>query len=105
MIRGLGIWMESGKPPGHLEILPRLFWGAVDSVLNCRTSDDSASSNYVILKYLETVGISLDEKMRQALLKLSADLRNLMGFADSTITELFERHPKPFSSYDAFLPA
>ncbi len=35
--------------------------------------------------------------MRSALAKLTGDLRTIAGFADSTITEIFERHPKTFS--------
>lgn len=97
MIRELGIWMESEDHWAAFDILPRLFWGAVDKVLNCRASNDSTGSIDAILQYLESAGDGLDEKMKTALTKLSIDLRNLMGFADSTITELFERHPKPFS--------
>jgi hypothetical protein len=97
MIRDLGIWMESGNLRDSTEILPRLFWGAVERVLNCRKVNEGVGSIDVILQYLETAGNDLDEKMKQALSKLSTDLRNLIGFADSTITELFERHPKPFS--------
>lgn len=97
MIRELDVWLESEEHWAPSEILPRLFWGAVDRVLNCRTSDDSTGSIDAILQYLESVSDGLDEKMKMALTKLSNDLRNLIGFADSTITELFERHPKPFS--------
>jgi len=97
IIRELGVWMEAENSQDSSEILPRLFWGAVDRVMNSRSADDSSGAIDVILQYLESAGNDLDEKMKQALTKLSMDLRNLIGFSDSTITELFERHPKPFS--------
>lgn len=97
MIRELGAWLQNGSVGASTDILPKLFWGAVDSVTVRRSADDSISPRDAVLGYLETAGRDLDEKMKQALSKLTIDLRKLVGFADSTITELFERHPKPFS--------
>ncbi len=50
-----------------------------------------------LLAHLELAADRLEERMKQALSGLAGDLRKLAGFTDSTITQLFERHPKPFS--------
>ena len=97
MIRELGTWLEKGSIPASADVLPKLFWGAVDSVTACRFVGDVLSPIDAVLRYMEAVGRDLDERMKQGLSKLASDLRKLTGFADSTITELFERHPKPFS--------
>jgi len=97
MIRELGAWLETGSISASTEVLPKLFWGAVDAVATCRSAVDAMSPIDVALGYLETAGKVLDDRMKQGLSKLATDLRKLVGFADSTITELFERHPKPFS--------
>lgn len=97
MIRELGAWLETGSIHVSTDVLPKLFWGAVDSVTACRFAVDAMSPIDAVLGYLESVGRDLDERMKQGLSKLANDLRKLTGFADTTITELFERHPKPFS--------
>lgn len=97
MIREFGAWLETGSISASTDVLPKLFWGAVDSVTVRRSAVDIISPRDAILGYLESAGRDLDERMKQALSKLTIDLRKLVGFADSTITELFERHPKPFS--------
>ncbi len=97
MVRDLGAWLETGSIGTSNDLLPKLFWGAVDSVTASRSAGDITSPRDAVLGYLETAGEDLDEKMKQALSKLTIDLRKLVGFANSTITELFERHPKPFS--------
>lgn len=97
MIRELGAWLETGSIRASTDVLPKLFWGAVDSVTTCRSAVNAMSPIDVVLGYLEAVGNDLDERMKQGLSKLANDLHKLSGFADTTITELFERHPKPFS--------
>jgi hypothetical protein len=97
MIRELGAWLETGTIRASTDVLPKLFWGAVDSVTTCRSLIDTISPIDVVLGYLEAAGNHLDERMNQALSKLANDLHKLTGLADSTVTELFERHPKPFS--------
>ena len=97
MIGELGAWLETGLIRTPTDVLPKLFWGAVDSVTKSRSAVDAMSPIDVVLGYLEAAGADLDETMKQGLSKLAIDLRKLVGFTDSTITELFERHPKPFS--------
>jgi hypothetical protein len=97
MIREIGEWMNTGAISPSTDVLPKLFWGVVDRVTARRFTDDVMSPRDVVLEYLETAEQELDEKMKSALAKLTIDLRKLIGFADSTITELFEQHSKPFS--------
>lgn len=97
MISPLGDWIQSGQLPDNSDVLKKLFWGTVDRVVACRSSDVPAPPLDVALAHLESFSDMLDDRMKLALSKLSSDLRTLAGFADSTITEIFERHPKPFS--------
>jgi hypothetical protein len=97
MIREIGEWMNTGAISPSTDVLPKLFWGVVDRVTARRFTDDVMSPRDVALEYLETAGQEFDEKMKSALAKLAMDLRRLTGFADSTITELFEQHTRPFS--------
>lgn len=97
MISALGAWLQTGHLPESSDVLKSLFWGTVDKVLKCRSSDIHAIPQDVALAHLESSSETLDERMKPALSKLAGDLRTLAGFADSTVTEIFERHPKPFS--------
>jgi hypothetical protein len=93
----LGVWETIGFSPENIEVTQKLFWGAVDKLIAWRSEGSSGSSLDIILRHLETSGEQLDERMKLALSKLAKDLKNIAGFSDSTITELFERHPKSFS--------
>lgn len=93
----LGEWKTNGFSPENIEVTQKLFWGAVDKLIAWRSEGSLGSSLDVILRHLETSGEQLDERMKSALSKLAVDLTNIAGFSDSTITELFERHPKSFS--------
>jgi hypothetical protein len=97
MLREIGTWMKKGRLGESTDILPQLFWGAVASVVKCRSAAEGTSPHDVVLAYIQTAGAHLDERMKLALSKLAEDLRGVIGFSDSTVTELFERHPKPFS--------
>lgn len=97
MLRELATWMQTDSAFDSADVLPKLFWGAVDSVSRSRTASDTKNPIDAVLEYLNSAGEGLDDKMKQALSKLSGDLSKLTGFADRTITELFERNPKPFT--------
>jgi hypothetical protein len=97
MISALGDWERIGRAPDGGDVLQGLFWGAVDKLVEWRSSQSTQSALDVLLEHLESAGEPLDERMKQALSKLARDLKALAGFSDSTITELFERHPKSFS--------
>lgn len=97
MLRETGEWVNTGAISASADVLSRLFWGVVDRVTARRFADVAMSPRDVALEYLESAGQELGEKMNSALAKLTIDLRKLIGFADSTMTELFEQHSKPFS--------
>ncbi len=97
LISALGFWMQTGQASDTGDISSRLFWGAVMKVAACRFSDTPFTPLDVVLDYLGSAGEGLDERMKLALVKLLNDLRTIASFSDSTITEIFERHPKSFS--------
>ncbi len=89
--------MQTGQTIDTGDISNRLFWGAVMKVAACRFSDAPFTPLDVVLDYLGSAGEGMDERMKLALVKLVNDLRTIASFTDSTITEIFERHPKSFS--------
>jgi len=96
MIAGLSTWLKTGTVASD-DVSAELFWGAVNCIAECHAEIDIVNPIDVLLTYLENSAKSLDDKMKTALLKLVNDLRKLAVFTDDTITELFNRHPKPFS--------
>lgn len=97
LISKMGRWMLTGQQIESNVIPEKLFWGAVVRVASSRFSDLPSNPLEVMLGYLESVGESMDDQMKSALVKLVDDLRTIASFSDSTITEIFTRHPKVFS--------
>jgi hypothetical protein len=89
--------MQTGQVIDAGDMSTKLFWGAVIKVATCRFSDVPLTPLEVVLDYLGSAGEGMDERMKLALVKLVNELRTIASFADSTITEIFERHPKSFS--------
>lgn len=97
LIYSLGTWIQTGQQIDTGDVSNRLFWGAVVKVAACRFSEIPSNPLEVALDYLESAGEGMDDRMKPALVKLVNDLRTIASFTDSTITEIFERHPKSFS--------
>lgn len=97
LISPLWTWMQTGQGIDTGDISNRLFWGVVMKVAACRFSDDPSTPRDAVLDYMGSAGEGMDERMKLALVKLVNDLRTIASFTDSTITEIFERHPKSFS--------
>ncbi len=98
MISAVGEWLRSGQSPDNTtDVLKQLFWGAVDSLITGQAANHRTGDFDLILNYLKSTAAKLEFRLREPLLKLSNDLKTLASFGDSTITELFERHPKSFS--------
>ena len=97
IISALGEWECIGQTPNTDDVLKKLFWGVIDKLIVWQSSDASGSALDVLLEHLEVTASQLDERLKQALIRLAGDLKTVADFADSTITELFERHPKSFS--------
>ncbi|NTV12361.1 MAG: hypothetical protein HGA96_00260 [Desulfobulbaceae bacterium] len=99
MLRELGQWIQTGSVSGIPEVPGQLFWGVVDCVVKCRSSEATTPID-AILTYLEAEEKSelRNEKEKRQLLELVNDLRTLAsGYGGGTNSELFERYPKAFS--------
>ncbi len=97
LIAPLGRWMKVGCVRETADMSSTLFWSIVEKVAMSRFSDEPVSARDIVLSHLEAEGDHLGGRINQALAKLARDLRTIATFPDSTITELFERHPKTFS--------
>ncbi len=97
MVQPLPEWLHSGRPPSTEDISAGLFWGAVGKIALSRFQDPRPEPAGLVLDYLTASAADMDERMRLPLERLATDLRGIIGLGDSTVTELFERHSKPFS--------
>ena len=97
-ISALGEWLQKGGEVETTDVSQKLFWNIVNSVAASKYSSDRANPIDVAVAYLEAIpSEGFDEKVRSYGLGLAKDLRGILGLADSTISELFDRHPKPVS--------
>ncbi|MEO1932561.1 MAG: hypothetical protein ABGX41_11795, partial [Pseudohongiella sp.] len=97
-IAALGEWLQKGGEIETTEISQKLFWSIVSSVAASKYLLDPANPIDVAVAYLEAMpSEDFDEKTRSYGQGLAKDLRGILGLADSTISELFDRHPKPVS--------
>lgn len=83
------------------ELSTKMFWGAVDAIADCNRTDD-VNPKDAVFNFLKNVvetwqGIADNEKLKNALQNLIQELESLTGISDSTISELLDRHSKPFS--------
>ncbi|MFZ4859708.1 MAG: hypothetical protein ACOYL3_25330 [Desulfuromonadaceae bacterium] len=93
-----GDWLKTAEPPKDGEIAQRLFWKIVSRVVSCRSIPGiERNVKDRVLELLDREKDSMEKAMQDHLVKLIADLRSLSGLADSTMSELFKRHPKYFS--------
>jgi hypothetical protein len=98
VLKGLPDWIRGARPPSTADVSADLFWGLVNAIAACRFQDPPADPTGAVLDYLSAAAAGMDERMRNPLERLAGDLRGVMGLGDSTVTELLEKHPKPFSS-------
>jgi hypothetical protein len=97
LISSLGRWMQTGQQTDTRDIQKDLFWGTVVEVASSRFSDAPSNPLEVVLGYLNSVSESMAKQEKDALETLVNDLRTIVSFPDSTITEIFKRYPKTFS--------
>lgn len=98
LLAPLAHWMLHGELPENADVSARLFWEIVNQLAQNRFSTAPQAAQDVVLEQLTQAMDRLEEKMRAVLLKLSGDLQKIAsGFADGTVSELLERHGKPFS--------
>lgn len=95
-------WFRDDLFPENSEALStKMFWGAVDVIAQCHGLDNM-DAKAAVFDFLKNVidtwqGVADNEKLKAALKNLIQELQSLSGISDSTISELLDRHSKPFS--------
>ena len=96
LLENLVAWCGDGKVSDDREAHARIFWEAVRRVAVSRSDPSGIDPLDALLEYLSSEVSRLDEKLSKRLGKLVEDIRDLAGFSPVSVTELFERHHKPF---------
>ena len=107
---GLGPWVREGAAPlpaptdsGTERVglqnasQARLFWEAVEGLVEWREAGRAASAEDVVVDHLSAASASLDPRVQAGVGKLRDTLESLTGLADATASELFERHDTPLA--------
>jgi hypothetical protein len=106
LLRGVLAWADRDSNGLDADvqggILARLLAGIIDAKVR---ADDAAETEWcppdvqqVVLDGLEAEREALtDAKWKEALGRLIGDLKGAIGLGDATVSELLQRHPKPFS--------
>ena len=107
---GLGSWVREGAAPlpaptdsGTERVglqnasQARLFWEAVEGLVEWREAGRAASAEDVVVDHLSAASASLDPRVQAGVGKLRDTLESLTGLADATASELFERHDTPLA--------
>lgn len=93
VLRGLPFWLDGKTAAEPGDVPARLFWGVVDAVIQARASGSPLKPIDEALRFLEEQLTAMgDQAYRPRLERLLQDMRRSVGFADSTVTELLERH-------------
>lgn len=102
LIHRLWQWMQEDSISGTGgELSAKMFWGAVDAITECNLIDGGDPKD-IVFNFLKNVaatwqGVADNEKAKNALQNLIQELESLTSISDSTLSELLDRHPKPFS--------
>ena len=110
ILAGIPEWMETGKPqPSSVAdgegdradirnaTQKRLFWGAIEKLLDWRQRGGVGGAEDGLLDFLVATTATLDSRLQAGTRKLCDTLSSLTGLADATASELFERHPTPMA--------
>ena len=108
IIAGLGEWLYSGHArmsedlqravSASDRLQKKLLWEAIDRLVAWKSSDTTETAMDVLLDHLKTASEGLDDdRLKSRVDKLRESLTSLMKLADSTATEILDRHPTPFS--------
>lgn len=89
----LAPWIESGCPRPESSVQARLFWGAVQALVDARLSGSPERPVDTVLAYLEGQRTESKETGHQSRLeRLISDMRSTFGLGGGTISRLFEHH-------------
>ncbi len=111
ILAGLEPWLRHGRAQANLtisdiaasvsgarELQGQLFWEIVDCLVHCQSTSDAASAEDTVLNYLEEKSGQMQEtRLKQKVVELLDALESLTGLGAVGTTEMFERHPTPFS--------
>jgi len=93
VLRELPHWLNTHLVSEGAEVPARLFWGVVHAIVEARSAGSSVKPIDQTLRFLEGQLAALeDPAYRTRLDRLLQDMRRSLSFADSTLTELLERH-------------
>ncbi len=91
-------WLEEGSLREQEDVLPKIYWGVVDALIDSQSQESLETPIDAALAHLKLAHEGLQEqKFKDALEQLIADMRGCLGLGGGTITELFERHKGPLS--------
>ena len=89
----LAPWIESGSPRPESPVQARLFWGAVQALVDARLSGSAERPVDIVLAFLDDQLAALQEVRYQPRLeRLISDMRSTFGLGSGTISQLFESH-------------
>lgn len=107
---GLPEWMRTGSAPSPAAMdagvesdrlrdasQARLFWDAVDRLVDWQRPGTSGSAEDVLLDHLQKASRTLDARLQAGVGRLVDTLHSLTGLADATAGELFQRHETPLA--------
>ncbi len=106
LLRALLAWAQGENSAANDDLHGRILARLLNAIVDAKTQADEAPAGegcppdiqQVILDLLEAERTTLAEpKWQEALKRLIADLKGCLGLGDATISELFQRHQKPFS--------
>ena len=98
VLREFHAWLDRGRSGDEADELAKIYWGVVDALIDAQSQELEETSIDTALAYLEGVHKRLQEqKYKDALEQLIAEIRGCLGLGGGTITELFERHKGPLS--------
>lgn len=106
LLRGMLAWVEGDSERANADVQGRILARLLAAIVDAKTPVDGASAEewcppdtqQVVLDVLEAERQALAEpKWQEALTRLIADLKGAVGLGDATVSELLQRHSKPFS--------
>jgi hypothetical protein len=106
LLRGILAWADGDSERAKDDVQGRILAQLLAAIVAAKVDADDAGpddwcppdTQQVVLDGLDAECRSLSEpKWQEALTRLIADLKGAVGLGDATVTELLQRHPKPFS--------
>jgi hypothetical protein len=106
LLRGVQAWVQRDSERANADVQGRMLARLLTAIVDAKTQADEATdqercppdTQQVVLDVLEAERQTLAEpKWQDALTRLIADLKGSVGLGDATVSELLQRHQRPFS--------